>query len=81
MENIWYGKLKGKANDDIGSLFYFLFFYGLNNRNWREKKLRKAFSFLARRKLKKKQLMTLAYCSTPSLFYGFNYRNWREKKF
>jgi hypothetical protein len=43
-------------------------FYGLNNRNWREKKLRQAFSFFARRKSKKKQLMTLAYCSTSHLF-------------
>jgi hypothetical protein len=32
------------------------------------------------RKLKKKQMMALAYCSTSYLFYGLYYRNWRKKK-
>ncbi len=52
----------------------------LTRKNWREKKLRKAFSFLARIKLKNKQMLALAYCSTSYLFYGINNRNWREKK-
>jgi hypothetical protein len=68
MANIWYQKLKKKQMMALAYCSTSYLFYGLNYRNWREKKLRKAFSFLARIKLKNKQLMALAYCSTSYLF-------------